>query len=517
MDFVRIGSLPDVAAFRAHLQQLGVSLPCDDTIQTAPASPLGRTWEVAGRRVGNRFAIQPMEGWDGTEAGLPSPHTIRRWERFGTSGAKLIWGGEAVAVRHDGRANPNQLVLTEETCGGLAALRETLLGAHRERYGTTDDLLVGLQLTHSGRFCRPNRKDRMEPRILYRHPILDPKFGIPSDYPLMTDGDVRELVEVYHQAARRAASLGFDFVDLKHCHGYLGHEFLSAFTRPGPYGGSFENRTRFLREVVEGVRREAPGLLLGVRVSVFDLVPFRPDPDWEAPSARLGARSSELGAGGEERRPLGPGVPEPFEAYLPYRYAFGVDPEAPVELDLTEGFRLLELLRELEIPLVNVTAGSPYYNPHIQRPAIYPPSDGYQPPEDPLVGVARQVAATQELKARFPDLVVVGSAYSYLQEYLPHVAQALVREGAVDVVGLGRMVLAYHDLPHDVLAEGRLRTKQICRTFSDCTTAPRNGLISGCFPLDPYYKALPERKELLQLKTARGSRLAARSSDGGGG
>jgi NADPH2 dehydrogenase len=173
---------------------------------------------------------------------------------------------------------------------------------------------------------------------------------------------------------------------------------------------------------------------------------------------------------------------------------------APVQPDLTEGFRFLELLRELGVPLVNVTAGSPYYNPHIQRPAIYPPSDGYQPPEDPLVGVARQVAATRELKARFPDLVIVGSAYSYLQEYLPHVAQALVREGAVDVVGLGRMVLSYHDLPHDVLAEGRLRTKQICRTFSDCTTAPRNGLISGCFPLDPYYKASPERKELLKIK-----------------
>jgi NADPH2 dehydrogenase len=510
MEFPKIGSLPDVAAFRAHLEQLGVSLPCDDAILTAPESPLAQPWQVAGRRVGNRFAIQPMEGWDGTEAGLPSPHTVRRWERFGTSGAKLIWGGEAVAVRHDGRANPNQLVLTQETCDGLAALRDALLAAHQARFETTDDLLIGLQLTHSGRFCRPNRGGRMEPRILYRHPILDRKFGIPPDYPLMTDGEIRELIDAYHQAARRAAALGFDFVDLKHCHGYLGHEFLSAFTRPGPYGGSFENRTRFLRELVEGVRRDAPGMLVGVRISVFDLVPFRPDPDWNGDGA-AGRRSD----GATVR--LGPGVPEMFDAHLPYQYAFGVNTVAPVQPDLTEGFRFLELLRELGVPLVNVTAGSPYYNPHIQRPAIYPPSDGYQPPEDPLVGVARQVAATRELKARFPDLVIVGSAYSYLQEYLPHVAQALVREGAVDVVGLGRMVLSYHDLPHDVLAEGRLRTKQICRTFSDCTTAPRNGLISGCFPLDPYYKASPERKELLRIKTARGSGLEARSSDKGSG
>jgi len=152
---------------------------------------------------------------------------------------------------------------------------------------------------------------------------------------------------------------------------------------------------------------------------------------------------------------------------------------------------------------VNVTAGSPYYNPHIQRPAIYPPSDGYQPPEDPLVGVARQIAATRLIKGRFPDFLIVGSAYTYLQEFLPHVAQHVVRTGGVDVVGLGRMVLAYHDLPVDVLERGEMRTKQLCRTFSDCTTAPRNGMISGCFPLDPYYKDMPLRKELIAIKVGK--------------
>jgi 2,4-dienoyl-CoA reductase-like NADH-dependent reductase (Old Yellow Enzyme family) len=484
-EYAKIGSLPDVDAFRAHLSRIGVSLPCDDEILAAPESPLAGSWEIDGRRVGNRFAIHPMEGWDGTPEGLPSPHTLRRWQRFGESGAKLIWGGEAVAVRYDGRANPNQLVISEGTLGGLAQLRETLLQAHRERFGTTDDLLVGLQLTHSGRFCKPNSKTRMEPKILYRHPILDRKFGIPDDYPVMTDAEIRELIEAFHRAARRAADLGFDFVDLKHCHGYLGHEFLSAYTREGDYGGSFENRTRFLRELVAGIRRDAPHLGLAVRVSVFDLVPYRPDP----------SRS--------DGKHLGPGIPEPYEDHLPYRYAFGANPASPVEIDLAEGACFLELLRDLGIRLVNVTAGSPYYNPHIQRPAIYPPSDGYQPPEDPLVGVARQIAATSALKVQFPELAIVGTAYSYLQEYLPQVAQALVREGAVDVVGMGRMVLAYHDLPHDVLSQGRLQTKRICRTFSDCTTAPRNGLISGCFPLDPYYKTLPERQELLRIKTGR--------------
>ena len=147
-----------------------------------------------------------------------------------------------------------------------------------------------------------------------------------------------------------------------------------------------------------------------------------------------------------------------------------------------------------------VTAGSPYYNPHIQRPAIFPPSDGYLPPEDPLVGVARQIDATARLKARHPDMVIVGSAYSYLQEWAPHVAQHVVGAGMADAVGLGRMVLSYPDLPADVLAGAPLKTKLLCRTFSDCTTAPRNGLVSGCFPLDPFYTKHPHAVTLKELK-----------------
>jgi 2,4-dienoyl-CoA reductase-like NADH-dependent reductase (Old Yellow Enzyme family) len=484
-DYLKIGHFDDVASFRARLEELGLDLGCEDVIETAPSSPLAQPCQIGPFRIGNRFAIHPMEGWDGTEDGRPSEHTFRRWERFGSSGAKLIWGGEAVAVRHEGRANPNQLWIRPDTVDDLSALRERLLAAHGARFGRTDDLLVGLQLTHSGRFCRPNRKDRLEPRIVYHHPILDAKFHIAPDHPVMTDGEIRGLIEDYQAAARMAARAGYQFLDIKHCHGYLGHEFLSAFTREGPYGGSFENRTRFLREIVEGIRHDLPEMLIGVRLSAFDYVPYRPDPE----------RSTA--------RQLGPGIPEPFEDCLPYRYAFGSDTTDPVSMDLEEAYRFLEMLRELDIRFVNVTAGSPYYNPHIQRPAIYPPSDGYQPPEDPLFGVARQIEATRRIKERFPDFVLVGSAYTYLQEFLPHVAQHVVRTGGVDIIGLGRMVLAYHDLPADVLERGELRTKQLCRTFSDCTTAPRNGMISGCFPLDPYYKAMPLRKELIAIKLGK--------------
>lgn len=488
--YPRVSAFGTAAALRAHCDGLSAPIPCDDEILTAPGSPLAQPIDAgAGLRIGNRFAIQPMEGWDGTTDGMPTDPVRRRWRHFGISGAKLIWGGEACAVCPEGRANPNQLMCRQETKGGLAELRDLLVTAHRERFGSDDGLVVGLQLTHSGRFCRPFRKDRLEPVIAYHHPILDRRFGIGPEHAPIADGDLERLIELYVAGARIARDAGFQFVDVKHCHGYLGHELLSGFTRPGPFGGSFENRTRFLRRVVAGIRADqgAGAIALGVRLSAFDFVPFRPDPD--------------RAEGGKP----GPGIPEPYGDCLPYRYGFGTRQDDPVARDLSETIRFLDLLRELGIRLVNLSCGSPYYNPHIQRPALFPPSDGYQPPEDPLVGVARQLDMVGEVKARCPDMVVVGSGYSYLQEYLPHVAQALVRAGRVDLAGLGRMVLSYPDLPADALEKGRLTRKRICRTFSDCTTAPRNGMVSGCYPLDPYYKGLPEAERLKAIKAKTGT------------
>jgi len=182
------------------------------------------------------------------------------------------------------------------------------------------------------------------------------------------------------------------------------------------------------------------------------------------------------------------GIAETRPDLIPYRWGFGVNPLDPTNSDLSEPVRFLSLLEELGIQLVNITAGSPYYNPHIQRPALYPPSDGYLPPEDPLVGVARQLEATCQLKQRFPNLLIVGSGYTYLQDFLPNVAQAVLRQGWVDFVGLGRMVLSYPEFLWEASVSGQIQRKRICRTFSDCTTAPRNGLPSGCYPLDTYYK-----------------------------
>jgi 2,4-dienoyl-CoA reductase-like NADH-dependent reductase (Old Yellow Enzyme family) len=424
----QVKRLDSVEAFLARLDELGISLPFTDP----PAvDALAQPGELAGRRAVNRFAILPMEGWDGTDDGRPTDLVRRRWSRFGASGAGVVWGGEAFAVRPDGRANPHQLCAGPSSAADLAELRSLL----------ADDQVAGLQLTHSGRWALTARPGRKEP-------LLDAR----RDGHGWTDVELEDLADDYAAAAALAKTAGFDFVDVKACHGYLHHELLG---RPGP----LDERAQFLQTTIERVRSEVPDLHVGVRLSVFDVVPHHPGAD-------------------------GSGEPD-GDASTAFGFAAA---DAP---------KLLELIG---VDLVCVTAGSPYYCPHVQRPAYFPPSDGYQPPEDPLVEVARLVDAAVELARAAPSLTIVGSGLSYLQEWLPHVASSLVRDAGVTFAGIGRLVLSYPDLPADVLAGRPLDGRRLCRTFSDCTTAPRNGLVSGCWPLDDFYKTRPERVTLAAAK-----------------
>jgi 2,4-dienoyl-CoA reductase-like NADH-dependent reductase (Old Yellow Enzyme family) len=477
LSYPKVAQLKNTAASQARLAELGIKIPVDDAILTAEqGSPLAQPMTVGGLEIGNRWCIHPMEGWDAHRDGSPTSHTLRRWRNFGLSGAKLIWGGEAAAVRPDGRANPNQTMATESNRAGLAALLGELHAAHIEAFSSLEGLLVGLQLTHSGRFCKPDDHHRTAPRIAYHHPLLDAKFRIdPNDQSIVwTDTELEALIDAYVAAARLTHEVGYQFVDIKACHGYLLHEFLSARRRPGRFGGDLNGRSRVLTTIIERIRESIPGLMVAVRLSVFDSVPY--------------ATSREIGQ------------PMDYSKMRPYDCGFGVSANDPLAIDLDEPLELMKRLRALGVAMINVTCGSPYYNPHLQRPAIFPPIDGYQPPEDPLVGVARQIDTVCRCKEALPDIPMVGSGYTYLQDYLVPVAQAVVREGWTDFVGLGRMVLSYPELPADTLAGRSTDRKRVCRTFSDCTTAPRNGLISGCYPLDAYYKALPERAELLAIK-----------------
>lgn len=470
--YTRMAQLKTAPDLANYLKTNEVDLAFDETLLPPDESPFKQPITLkSGKTIGNSLCILPMEGWDGTTDGKPSEFTRRRWLKFAESGAKLLFGCEAVAVCHDGKANPNQLVMNPENFDEFVSLRQLILDRHTEQFGTTDDLVIGLQLTHSGRFCKPKSHFKFESKILYAHPYLNQKFGMAADYPVLTDEDIDGIIQHYVHAAVLAQRAGYDFVDIKHCHGYLGHEFLSAVNREGRYGGSFENRTRFLRNIVAGIQQAAPGLEMGIRLSAFDLLPFKKGPN-------------------------DVGEPEQTDQYP---FAFGGH-DTGLSLDLNEPKAFLELAQSLGIQMICITGGSPYYNPHLMRPALFPPSDGYLPPEDPMLGVKRQIDVTFELKKAFPELIIIGSGYSYLQEWLPNVAQHVLRNGMADSVGFGRMVLSYPTMPADMIAGRSLTRNLICRTFSDCTTAPRNGIISGCYPLDPLYKKLPEAEQLKAIK-----------------
>ena len=435
----------DASQFLVRLKEIHPKFGCVTKLQGFNG-PMAQNFPWKERMLANRWAIHPMEGWDGTADGLPTEDTLRRWTNFGRSGAALIWGGEAFAVIPEGRANPHQLHQGShaEVLQGLQGLMAALRAGQKEAGLPPEQSYVGLQLTHSGRWARP-RATQLSPRTMMRHDFLDDKVGIQDDSALLTDAELAALPQTYADAACLAEQAGFDFVDIKCCHGYLLHESLAAYNRPGPYGGSFENRTRLFCEIVHAVRQACPALDLGVRLSATDTLD-----------------------GG-----------------------------------FAEASEFLSLLESLEISWVNLTQGSPYYCPYLQRPAAFPPSDGEPPKEDPLHAVWHHLQVTRALKQEHPTLIIVGTGYTYLQDYLSHVAEYEVGQSFVDFVGLGRMVLSYPEMPQDHLAGRPFQRKKICRTFSDCTTAPHNGMRSGCYPLDPGYRSREEAKKVRELRPKR--------------
>ncbi|HEX6811697.1 MAG TPA: NADH:flavin oxidoreductase [Planctomycetota bacterium] len=474
MRFPSPGRFRSLAELEAHLRTIDAGWQVAATV--AANGALAQPITVYGRKLTNRFACHPMEGWDGTADGLPTELTLRRWRHFGSSGAALVWGGEAFAVQRDGRANSRQLYREPKAdfAGGLAHLLEELRAGATAAGLAPRTQFVGLQLTHSGRFARPDGPPA--PLLAFAHPVLARKYPFMAQARILTDGELEGIGESFVHAATAAQKAGFDFVDVKCCHGYLLHELLAARSRPGLYGGDFAGRTRLFERIVAAIRAACPGLPIGVRVSLADTVPFEHDPT--------------TGTGRAMATPL------------PYEHGFGVDVRAPERFDLEEPLRFLRRLHALGIELVNVTLGSPYWNPHLQRPAAYPPSDGYQPPDDPLRFVRAHLDAVRAAKNAVPALRLVGTGYTYLQEWLGHVAEHEVASGHVDFVGLGRTLLTYPDLPRDLLAGRTLQRRRLCRTFSDCTTAPRNGMVSGCYPLDPHYQAMSEAAAVKALRAA---------------
>ncbi len=406
---------------------LGVHLPFGPD-----PSPLFEREASTGWELANRVAVLPLEGADADESGAPTDLTFRRYRRFAQGGCGLIWF-EAAAVVPGGRSNPNQLAVVPGSLEGLKRLvAETRRSWKPAADGGNGPTLI-LQLTHSGRFSRPAR-DRA-PVIAVHRPLLDARLGISADLQPVSDGELDALIDAYVQAARRAAEAGFSGVDIKACHGYLISDLLTAVNRrDSRYGGPFENRSRFLLEVVRRVRAEAPGLAVACRLGIFD----------------------EEEDGSRE--------------------------------DLTEPRALLRSLQELGVSLVGITLGVPALRPQLSRPfnKSYAP---VEPPEEhPLEGVGRILRLTARLQAEFPDIAFVGSGYSWLQRFWPAVAAGAVRENISRVIGLGRAMLAYPTALHDLAEDGKLDAKKSCTACSRCSRMLRAAVPVGCPVRDTAYE-----------------------------
>ena len=422
--------IKDLQALRDELAALGLVLPLDENI-TVLGEPLSIGW----RSVPNRFAIQPMEGFDSVEDGGPGPLTFRRYKRYAEGGTGLIWF-EATAVLAEARSNPRQLCIHPGNVDGFRRLVAETRNAARHKYGR-DPVLV-IQLTHSGRYSKPAGVPR--PIIAHHSAVLDPRHKLPPDYPLVTDDYLDRLQDVYVEAARLAADAGFDGVDVKSCHRYLVSELLASFTREGRYGGSFENRTRLLRETLHKIAKALPQVFITTRMNAFDAID--------------------------------------------YPYGFGVNQKDARVPDLAEPVRLAKELAGLGVPVLNVSIGNPYFNPHYGRPFDFPIQGMAAPSEHPLEAIVRFANVTRTIQEAIPHVPLIASGYTWLRHLLPYVGAGLIRERWAMLVGQGRGAFAYPDSVHDVLTTGRMDPAKCCVTCSACTQIMRDGGMTGCVVRD---------------------------------
>jgi len=442
-----------------------------DVQASAGVSILAQPVPFGGLTIPNSLSVHAMEGCDGDAQGRPSKLTVRRYERFGAGGAGLLWA-EAIAIVPEARANPRQLWLHQGSKDAFAAMVKRARAKATEANGKGHRPVMVAQLTHSGRYSKPDGTAR--PIIGQRDPYRDclvpqwpphteGKSKLPDDYPLVTDEYLDQLQDAYVEAARIAFEIGFDAVDIKSCHGYLINELLACHNRPGKYGGSFENRTRLLVETVDRVRRE-----LGENARVV---------------TRLGI----------------------YDA-IPYPYGWGVDQDDYTKPDLTEPKKLVGLLQQRGVELIDITIANPYYNPHVGRPFNEPIIGGYDEPEHPLTGVARLVNVTGEMQKAYPDVALVGTGYSWLRTLMANVGAANKAAGLVTIVGGGRMAFAYPDFARDIVNKGKMEPDKVCIGCSACTQIMRDAGRTGCVVRDnavygPIFKhgRMSDKANLLRL------------------
>ena len=419
-------------SFLEQNELLGTSLPYSEDISIL-ASPI----TVAGITLPNRLACQAMEGCDGNADGTPAELTLRRYKRLAEGGSAIIWF-EATACREDGRANPRQLWIKKDNLDAFKSIVNDIKENALKANGF--EPLVIMQATHSGRYSKPHGAP--EPLIAYNNPIFEGNDPIDKSR-ILSDGELDRIGAALIDSAKLAEEAGFDGVDIKCCHRYINSELLSAYTREGKYGGSFENRTRLLRESIAGaMQATGKGFVVSSRLNVYD----------------------------------------GFE----YPYGFGVKNGGGLAFDPEEPVRLLKELRTLGVELLNITMGNPYFNPHVNRPFAL---GAYDPGEHPLEGVARMLKGIALLKKEVPDMKIISSALSYLGVVAPEVCAGFIKEGGFDFCGFGRTILAYPDYANDVLAGG-MKKEKVCICCSKCSEMMRAGGTPGCVVRDSLYTDL---------------------------
>lgn len=426
---------------RTQLEQANAQLNCVLPYDENPEA-LRQPLIVKGHTIPNRVAYQAMEGCDGTADGAPDELTVRRYHRFAAGGPGVIWF-EATAVQQDGRANPRQLYMTEKNADRFARLVHEIKEISLKENGY--EPVVIMQLTHSGRYSKP--EGAPAPWIAYNNPIFEKDHPIPADR-IVSDEELDRVGENLVKSAMLAEKMGFDGADIKCCHRYLLCELLSAYERAGKYGGCYDNRTRLLRESVRGAVQACSGnFIVTTRMNAYD--------------------------------------------GFPYPYGFGVNPGADIVPDWTEAIRLVGDLKAEGVPLVNITMGNPYFNPHVNRPYN---AGGYVPPEEPMQGVNRMLTGIAEIQRAHPDLPIISSGISWLGAISANVASACVREGWFAMAGYGRMTLAYPNVARDIMKNDTLSSVKCCITCSKCTEIMRTpGGTPGCVIRDsevymPIYK-----------------------------
>lgn len=423
-----------LADVRAAAESAGVNLPVSENLDV-----LSQPLTVRGHVIPNRIAIQPMEGCDGTPDGSPGELTLRRYDRFARSGAGLIWF-EACATSEEVRANPRQAWLKESNLDAYKRLADGIRETAMATVGYAPLLIM--QSTHSGRYSKPHGVPA--PIIAYNNPIFEKDNPLPKEC-IATDDHIRKSEDDIARTAQLAQKAGFDGLDVKACHRYLGSELLSAYDRQGEYGGSFENRTRFLINGIKKTRAAVDNdFIVTSRLNIYD--------------------------------------------GFPYPYGFGVAQGGGVVPDMTEPSRLLNILhQDLGVEMVDITIGNPYVNPHVNRPADM---QSYPLPEDPFVGVARMIDCIAAVKKQNPTLTIIGSALSYLRAFSGNLAAGAIEQGIYDMAGFGRMAFAYPDFARDLLEKGQLAANRCCVSCGKCSQLMRMGSTAGCVVRDATYTKL---------------------------